>query len=69
MQVYCNVSYSPRKRDDGWQIPGRHSFEDKRESGDQLLGRQPRGGKVEDGRRCLITYIIYLCILYFQSCE
>ena len=51
MQVYCNVSYSPRKRDDGWQIPGRHSFEDKRESGDQLLGRQPRGGKVEDGRR------------------
>ena len=55
MKVYCNVNYSPRKRRKwqipGWQIPGRHSFEDKRESGDQLLGRQPRGGKVVDGRR------------------
>ena len=51
MEVYCNVSYSPRKGDGGWQIPGGHSFEDKRESGNQLLGSQPRGGKVEDGGR------------------
>ena len=49
MKVYCNDGYSPRKREDWWGRPGGHSFEGYRESGAQLLGRQPREGEVVDG--------------------